>query len=344
MGIELAKIADRGGDGAESRAFSCRDVDVALDHALLGADVRGCLVGERDDLLRAAAQVEALLGQAHAVPAAFEQRAAQLALEVGDLAGEGRLRHMQGLGGARHGTLLAHGEVVAEHADVHGTPFRAVWRCVRLSLCLVCIRQTVYSNCTEWSDGGRRHVSQWCCRGDSPTAVPSQRQPRKGATVSAVTNGADIVDRRPCRVRLMEGLCMYCGNCGQVNVDGAERCARCGAPLIGPRPQSQPAPRQTYPPQRPAQPTPQPPKSYAQTSQPPQPYAQTPQTQSTAWVPVQLSGSQNGWQQHGVAPAQQPPIQPMPGPVAPSAEGRPRPFLVAGLIALAIVILGFLFL
>ena len=128
---------------------------------------------------------------------------------------------------------------------------------------------------------------------------------------------------------------MYCGNCGQVNVDGAERCARCGAPLIGPRPQSQPAPRQTYPPQRPAQPTPQPPKSYAQTSQPPQPYAQTPQTQSTAWVPVQLSGSQNGWQQHGVAPAQQPPIQPMPGPVAPSAEGRPRPFLVAGLIALA---------
>ena len=120
--VAPAKGAHALGDEAHARALARADVDVAGHDVVAVREVRRGPVCQAHDLLRAPAQVEALLGGPHAAAVALKQLTSQLALEAGDLARECRLRDVQLLGSARHGPALADGEVVAKGPELHGFP------------------------------------------------------------------------------------------------------------------------------------------------------------------------------------------------------------------------------
>ena len=77
------------------------------------------LIGEPHNLRGAPGQVETALGRGDASGVTLEERRAELALECGDLARKRRLGYVQHVGSARHGSLLAHGEKVAQRTEFH---------------------------------------------------------------------------------------------------------------------------------------------------------------------------------------------------------------------------------
>ena len=87
-------------------------------------DAGARVLGEAQDLIGVALEQPAGLGQPHAPAQALEQRLAQLAFELGDLLAERRLRHVTGLGGARHVAVLGHLGEVTKLMHLHG---RSAW-------------------------------------------------------------------------------------------------------------------------------------------------------------------------------------------------------------------------
>ena len=79
------------------------------------------LVGQLHDLLRAPAQEHPVIRQHNAVLATSEKLHAQLRLQLHQLAGERRLRHMEQRRRLRDILLPRHGEKVTQNSQFHPT-------------------------------------------------------------------------------------------------------------------------------------------------------------------------------------------------------------------------------
>ena len=83
-----------------------------LDRGAPGLDVAQHLAGGLDERLAGG-------GEHHAPADAVEERGAELGLELADRLRHRRLRHVLGLGRARHAAVVDHREEQAEPSEIH---------------------------------------------------------------------------------------------------------------------------------------------------------------------------------------------------------------------------------
>ena len=95
------------------------DANLAGDRAAAVRDLGLGRVREVDDFGRPAAQEHTVLGELRTMAAALEQRGPQLPFELDELARQGRLRHVQRLGGGGDAPLARQGEKVLKHPELH---------------------------------------------------------------------------------------------------------------------------------------------------------------------------------------------------------------------------------
>ena len=120
------------GEHVHGARLACTDPDGARKLAPAIGQLAFRLVNQRDDLLGSLAQAHAVLGEHGRAVGAVEQRTAQLALELGDLARQRGLRHMQHVGGLGHVLLACNGQKITQRPEFHrSAPYPFIFRIAR---------------------------------------------------------------------------------------------------------------------------------------------------------------------------------------------------------------------
>ena len=110
--VAAVQLGKEIGEDVHGMRFACADADTARKINRVILHLVFCLVDEREDFLGPLAQVHAVLCQNGAAARAREELLAELVFEVGNLARERRLRHMQHIGGFGHILFPGHGQEV----------------------------------------------------------------------------------------------------------------------------------------------------------------------------------------------------------------------------------------
>lgn len=114
------KGRDAVGQAAGGQKLSAADGDGALQLFATVQEVPLGFIRKGEKLLRPALENHAILGENDVVIAAAKQLHTQLLLQIGDLAGEGGLRHVQLLGGPGEVFFPGDGQKIIQNAEFHG--------------------------------------------------------------------------------------------------------------------------------------------------------------------------------------------------------------------------------